>query len=91
MVLIVPILSFIENLSDETCILSYSEHPFLKHKSFVSYRNARVERADQLENGVAQGLFLPHEELNGQTFLRVRNGVCKSEFTAKKIKQYFGC
>lgn len=89
--LIVPISTFINDLCDATCILDAHEHEFLKHKSYVLYRGALIEKRSTLEQGVVKGMIYQREDLNGQSFLRVRNGICKSKQTARKIKLYFGC
>lgn len=31
------------------------------------------------------------DKMNGQAFLRVANGICRSPFSPKKIKTYVGC
>lgn len=89
--LIVSITSWTNNLCDGTCILQPHEHPWLRHQSYVFYRKARIELATTLENGLRLGIFEQLADMNGQTFLRIRNGVCASPQTPRKIKRYFGC
>ncbi len=89
--IIVSITSWTNDLCDGTCILRAHEHEFLRHKSYVFYRKARIEAATTLDNGVQQGLFEPREAMNAQTFLRIRNGICRSIQTPRKVKQYYGC
>lgn len=89
--LIVPVTSWTNELCDATCRLDSHEHAFLKHASYVLYRKARVEAAKLLQDGLARGLLASHEPVNGQVFLKVRNGVCRSSQTPRKIKTYFGC
>ncbi|WP_157785520.1 hypothetical protein [Sinorhizobium fredii] len=67
------------------------EHEWLRHQSYVFYRKARIEAASTLDNGLQQGLFEQRGDVNGQTFLRIRNGICLSPQTPRKVKQYIGC
>jgi hypothetical protein len=76
---------------DTTCILQQHEHAFLKHESFVLYARAKIVSENSLANGVAQKLMVIHDDMNGQTFLRVFNGVCRSPQTPRKVKKYLGC
>ena len=89
--LIISITSWINDLCDATCIVHPHEHPWLRHQSYVFYRKARIEAATTLENGLLRGIFEQLQDMNGQTFLRIRNGVCRSPQTPRKIKRYFGC
>lgn len=76
---------------DTTCILQEHEHAFLKHESFVLYARAKIVRESSLTNGVAANLMVIQDDMNGQTFLRVLNGACRSPQTPRKVKKYLGC
>lgn len=89
--IIVPITSYTNDLCDQTCLLAPHEHRFLKHKSYIFYRKSRIEPATSLITGILTGAFRRDEDLNTQTFLRVRNGICRSPQTPRRIKAYFGC
>ncbi|MEH6789953.1 hypothetical protein [Parasphingorhabdus sp.] len=89
--LIVSICSKINNLCDPACTVQAHEHSFLNKESYVFYRKAQIVDGSSLENGVAAKLFIPKEDVNGQTFLRITKGICTSIQTPKKIKKYFGC
>jgi len=91
MQVIVSIASRVNNLSDQTCVLQPHEHPFLTHESFVLYRYARIELQTKLVEGVTRGVFKPHQDVNGQTFLRILKGICGSPQTPRKVKKYAGC
>lgn len=90
-VAIVGICSVTEQFHDETCILKSHEHRFLKHDSYVLYARAKIVSVASLEQGIEIEVIVPHDEMNGQTFLRVANGACRSRFTSRKIKAYLGC
>ena len=88
---IAPITSYTNDLCDQTCLLNAHEHRFIRHKSYILYRKSRIEPAIVLAEGVIAGTFRRDVDLNAQTFLRVRNGICKSPQTPRKIKAYLGC
>lgn len=89
--IVVPINSWTGDRCDETCRLAAYEHAFLRHESFVLYRKAEIKPALSLRNGVQQGVFTLHDPMNAQTFLRVKNGVCRSIHTPRKVKRALGC
>ena len=89
--LLVSIASLINSLCDQTCIIQPHEHPFVKHPSYVFYRKSLIQPAQAINDAVEKGLFKPKENMNSQTLLRIRNGVCNSPQTPKRIKTYRGC
>ena len=89
--LLVPVASWTNDLCDATCKLAKGEHPFITHPSYILYRKARIEAVADLVVGVEQKILSPHDAMNGQTFLRIVTGVCKSSQTPRKIKIYAGC
>lgn len=89
--LLVSVTSWTNDLCDPTCRLEEHEHPWLTHSSYILYRKAEVREAIKLDAGIQQGLFTAEHPMNGQTFLRIRNGVCASLQTPRKVKRYFGC
>ncbi|GGE11194.1 hypothetical protein GCM10011390_32790 [Aureimonas endophytica] len=90
-VLIVGICSVTAAPHDETCILAAHEHDFLRHPSYVLYARAEIVLAAALANGIGQGVIAIHSAMNGQTFLKVAKGLCRSPQTPRKIKAYAGC
>lgn len=89
--LLVPIATWINNFCDDTCRLIAGEHRFVKHPSYILYRKARIEAGADLVKGVEDKVLSPDDSMNGQTFLRIANGVCRSPQTPRKIKAYAGC
>lgn len=89
--LIVSISTYSNNYCDGTCILQAHEHDWLRHESYVFYRKARIVRAQTLERGIEEFLIRPQADMNQQVFLRVKNGICRSLQTPRKVKVYFGC
>jgi hypothetical protein len=89
--LLVPIATWTNEFCDATCCLLIGEHRFIRHKSYVLYRKARVMVGTDLVKGVEEKMFSPDVPMNGQTFLRIANGVCLSPQTPRRIKNYAGC
>jgi hypothetical protein len=90
-VLIVSIASVTAATHDTTCILQPHEHDFLKRASYTYYAKAEIRSAAALLNGVKQQAIFVHSNMNAQAFLRLTNGICRSPYTPRKIKRYFGC
>jgi hypothetical protein len=86
---LVPIASWLNDLCDDTCILQPHEHRFLKQKSYMLYRYARVAVSRELVTGVSEGVLVPREDMNGQTFQRIKNGISASDRTPRKVKKYW--
>lgn len=90
-VVIVGIATYTNALCDQTCILQSHEHRWLTHDSYVLYRNAEIISAAALQRRIDNGEVLERVDMNAQAFLRVRNGVCASPHTKRKIKRFLGC
>lgn len=89
--LIVSVTTWRNNLCDGTCVLNEGDHPWLKHRSWVMYRAARIEASETLDNGLSQGLFSAREDMEDEVFKRILSGICDSPHTKRRIKKYFGC
>ena len=89
--IIVSITTWRNEQCDDTCIMDAYMHPFLTHKSYVLYSRARIEASSVLEKGLAQNVFEARQAMNRQAFFRIRNGICRSPFTPRKVKRNLGC
>lgn len=75
--------------ADDTCHLFAGDHPFIKHKSYIDYQNARVIEADKLVKGERQGLLKAMDPLESSVFARVCYGLETSPFTALKYLEFY--
>jgi hypothetical protein len=91
MVAVVPLATYTNDLCDQTCLVDAHEHAFVRHKSYVLYRNARTIGCDEVSRGIKAGTLKAHDDMNAQTFLKIRNGMCRSPSTPRKIKTYLNC
>lgn len=73
---------------DQTCVLSAGAHPFIKHDSFVFYRNARIEQAAHVERLIAQGVFIAHYPVSDNVLRAVIAGLYQSPFTKREFKRF---
>ena len=74
---------------DPTCKLYAGDHPFIKHKSFVYYAEARIEISQKLVDGVRRGIFSPQGMLAENIFARVCHGLTLSRFTTPKVLAFY--
>ncbi len=75
--------------ADETCRLFEDDHQFIKHKSFVDYRSARIIAAETLVKGVNQGQLIAMETLESSVFARVCYGLTQSPLAAPKFLEFY--
>ena len=73
---------------DQTCVLRTGTQPFIKHDSFVFYRNARIERESHILALIQQGVFVTHLPLDRGVFELVLGGLYQSLFTKREFKQF---
>jgi len=95
-VLLVNITTAIGHFIDETCILRAREHSFITHDSFVFYEksillseNEFKEKYENYVNNQRRKNKQLLERLNKGAFKRVCDGLCKSEETRPKIKNFY--
>jgi hypothetical protein len=71
---------------DDTCILEPGCHRFIRQKSFVVYRAARIEPESRVAKLVKQGFFRPHEAVDAELLGRIKSGIASSPFTKREFK-----
>ncbi|HLX53971.1 MAG TPA: hypothetical protein VKR58_08515 [Aquella sp.] len=74
---------------DDACIIELGEHPFIKNRSFVFYRHARIEESKTLIRKVKNGEFVAHETISDDLYNKIINGLFKSKFVASKFKDFY--
>ena len=72
---------------DESCLLDQTDHPFIKHKTCISYRDAQIVRLARLEELESRNLITRKETLDSDILARVREGVMVSRFVKLKIRK----
>tara|TARA_R110001606_G_scaffold122144_4_gene254929 strand:- start:339 stop:764 length:426 start_codon:yes stop_codon:yes gene_type:complete len=69
----VPINTFYES-SDSTCILNQGDHPFIRHKSFINYKETRIIDIEKIRNGISKKVFSSHHDVDQEIFTQICNG-----------------
>ena len=70
---------------DTTCVLQPADHPFIRHDSYVVYRQAVIMELRDLERDLNNGLITSRERAGADVVERIVMGVEKSEFTKNHI------
>lgn len=73
---------------DNTCVLKAGVHSFIKNDSYVVYRDTRIERVENLIQGITSNTFIPHEPVSGEILAYVRNGLFESKHTPNYLKNF---
>lgn len=73
---------------DPTCMLNSSDHPFLRHDSYVFYRKAQILRGTKITRLVGQKYYVPREDMAEELTQRILDGVMESDFTPNFCKNF---
>ena len=85
----VVIVNFTTHTIDEEqyCLVHKGDHPFVKHKTAVRYRDAKTVSIDQLDTLVKASQLKPNRPLSATLLKRVRDGAAKSDFLPEGCRQ----
>lgn len=72
---------------DSTCILHVGDHPFIKHDSYVRYKDAVMMKVANIQAHIETGEIKVLENVSNEVFQRVLAGFTKSIYTKTKIKK----
>lgn len=70
---------------DNTCMLDKGDHPFIRHLSYVYYKEAVIFRVEKIKYGIEAGDIKVLEKATEPVINRVISGFFKSKFTSRKI------
>jgi len=73
---------------DPACILDVGCHPFIKHPSYVFYKDATVFSSTKLSTGIASGDISVDTPVTEELLKRVLDGFNTSKFVKPKIKRF---
>lgn len=74
---------------DAACELHPGDHPFIRHKSYVFYAQARIEISQKLIDGVKRGIFSPQGMLAEDIFAHACHGLTVSRSTTPKVLAFY--
>jgi hypothetical protein len=74
---------------DTACVLDKGDHPFIRHRSYIAYRQIRMDPAAHVEGMVRSAVWLPHEPCQQGLLERIVEGASKSKLISHGFKQLF--
>ncbi|MCH9852738.1 MAG: hypothetical protein K0U45_04465 [Alphaproteobacteria bacterium] len=84
--LTVPICTYKNSICDDACIIEpMLGIDFIKHKSYMLYREARIISCDAPQNTIINKGMLENKQL----FSRICNGIETSSWIRRKYKKYY--
>lgn len=75
-------------LNDSTCVLEVGDHPFIRHKSFILYKEAVPLRVPSLISKIQLGELIPMEPMKEDVLSRILDGFNKSPEVSRKAKRF---
>ena len=70
---------------DNACYIEQGEHEFIKHRSYIVYKQARIETLEKIERGISTGRFIKKEIINDELYKRILKGA----FTSSHIERRY--
>lgn len=88
---LVNITTWTNSLCDDTCVLTPEDdaHPFIRRKSWVIYRNAKIEAQSTLIEGVKKNILITQPDISSEALERICAGISASKNTPRKVKKYY--
>lgn len=72
---------------EQDCVVQKGEHPFVKHKTAVRYRDAKIVSSSVLAKLLKAHQLKSHKPLSHNLLQRVRAGASKSDFLPEGCRQ----
>lgn len=63
---------------DKACVIKKGEHEFITKDSFIFYSHLRVDKADEIQEGINKGRFIAKSVVSDELYFRILQGVLKS-------------
>lgn len=87
-VVLVSIASWRNDLCDGTCVLENGCHSFVRHKSYVFFRQARIEKSATLQRGLDQRVLFPDDDVSEEVLKAAAEGLLKSKQTPWQVVRF---
>lgn len=72
---------------DPACILHAGDHSFIRHESYMRYKDAVVMKVERIQSAIETQEIKVLDEVSSEVFLRVMAGFERSRYTKTKIKK----
>jgi hypothetical protein len=90
MVLVVSVSSIsLAYQHDTSCELSSSDHPWLKHPSFVAYIHSTELNRIKILQERFRGEIILKEDVSDELLKKIQQGARRTKFLKPKFKKYF--
>jgi hypothetical protein len=73
---------------DQTVILGVGDHPFVRHQTAVSYRDALTVDAGRIEALLREGAAIPHQPCSAGLLSLIQDGALASPHMPKKVAAF---
>ena len=75
--------------SDTTCVLDKGDHPFIRHASVIRYEDADIFKTENFVRLVKQDRAKFKEPMSPIVLKKIQDGILKSRYTPKKVKNFW--
>lgn len=72
---------------EDACVVQAGEHPFIRHRSYVTYRYARIESVERIKDLLKKGVFVEKEPCSPELLEKILQGALKSKLISREIKR----
>ena len=69
---------------DSACVLEPGDHPFIKHHSYIDYRNVRIVAVTHVETMRDKGVWIENDSCSRTLIERIFAGI----FVSKHVKRF---
>ncbi|MCC6127399.1 MAG: hypothetical protein IT426_20770 [Pirellulales bacterium] len=66
---------------DQACVVEAGEHPYIKHRTCVKFRGAKLVPIATLDACLGSGGLVPHSPLSANLLAKIRNAVPNSRIS----------
>ncbi len=74
---------------DSSCELNRSDHPFVQHPSYITYKDAREVQQEIILNNVMKHVYIRQEDASIGLLSKIQRGAVSSDFLPEKFIKYF--
>ena len=72
---------------DQSCVLDRGDHPFIRHKTTVSYNRTELQTAALWEDRFNKGQIVPRQHMKPEVLDRILEGAAISDKVPKKCRK----
>ena len=72
--------------SDDSCVVSVDEHPFVQTETVVAYRFGQIVKDRVLDSGRQHGYLRTHQPVSSELLRRIQQGALASPYTMQAIQ-----